>query len=348
MNELAVDSWTDELQRLILQDRPRIYQEASAGVWISDASPLVYESNRGLVFDLASLTKGLFTAPKIFEFSAEYGIPLGKPIKYFASQVLSKRLSRDLLSISLSELLSHSSGLSPWMNTYTECMGTEFGSYHDKLIFHLNRMKVSLKTEQYSDVGFLLLGLLLETETGKSLQTHLADWNQRSGSKLQFSPVERPAASTGFCGLRARVLAGEVHDENCAFLGGATGHAGLFGTLDDVKIHLKWLLESPLGRYFLHENALSRRLIDGGRDGLLGLRQGNGKYSCGFGGGFSVGHLGFTGTAFWIEPTTRSFVIHLTNRVIVGRRSRGIMESRKKICDFAGSVVRAVSLQKPF
>jgi len=341
MKRRAVDSWEEDLKRLILQDLPQVYQEASAGLWLTSQPPMVYESIKDQVFDLASLTKALFTAPKIFEFCSENGIPLSKPIKYFVSSALSQRLFDQLLNISLAELLSHSSGLPPWMNTYTECFGQELGDDHDKLIFHLNRMQLKsleFRKEQYSDVGFLLLGLILEIETGKSLRLHLDDWNRLSGSHLEFSPTKRHVASTGFCALRNRELYGEVHDENCAFLGGATGHAGLFGSLEDVRAHLSWLLNSPKGSYFLHQNALCRHALDRGQDGLLGLRQGIGEHSRGFGEGFSVGHLGFTGTAIWIEPSSRNFIIHLTNRVANGRRSRGIMDARKRFCDFSGKL----------
>lgn len=342
MKRRAVDSWEDDLKQITIQDLPLVYQEASAGLWLSTQPPIVFESIKDQVFDLASLTKALFTAPKIFEFCSENGIPLSKPIKYFVSNALSQRLFDQLLNISLAELLSHTSGLPPWMNVYTECIGKELGDDHDKLIFHLNRMQsksLEFRNEQYSDVGFLLLGLILEVETGKSLRSHLDDWNRLSGAQLEFSPTKRPVASTGYCALRKRELHGEVHDENCAFLGGATGHAGLFGSLEDVRAHLSWLLNSSKGSYFLHQNVLCRHALDSGRDGLLGLLQGVGEHIRGFGGGFSVGHLGFTGTAFWIEPTSRSFIIHLTNRVANGRRSRGIMDSRKRFCDFSGKLL---------
>ena len=139
--------------------------------------------------------------------------------------------------------------------------------------------------------------------------------------------------------MRQRQLRGEVHDENCFFLGGETGHAGLFGSLLDVKLHLKWLLSESFGQAFLHRNALLRKkpqqnpyLTD---DGLLGLRQGSGLSAYDFCGGRSIGHLGFTGTAFWIEPESKDFLVHLTNRVANGRLSKGIAQSRQKFSYFA-------------
>lgn len=333
------------LKSLLDQDRPQVYLEASGGIYFGKGV-VEYETTPGRVFDLASLTKGLFTAPRVFEYAAERGLLLQRPIGESASQELKSLLSPALLDLSYAELLSHSSGLPAWMNTYTNCEDHDLGGPRERLAFHLNRVAEKPLTDKvfrYSDVGFLLLGLILQMETKRSLKDQLLSMNQRSGSKLSFSPVAQ-AASTGFCVMRQRGLSGEVHDENSYYLGGETGHAGLFGTLGDVKAHLSWLLKENFGRAFFHHNALQRRKPgDSHGDGLLGLRQGSGASARDFCEGLAIGHLGFTGTAFWLDPETHHFVIHLTNRVAKGRLSKGILEARQKFCHFANRLVTASS-----
>ena len=333
------------LNTLVEDDCPEIYHEASAGIYLSTGKSLEFETRPSLVFDLASLTKGLFTAPRIFQFAAERGILLERPISESASAELKSILSPTLLGLTYDQILSHTSGLPAWMNTYTECIGVDTGSSLAKLAFHLNRIAqrpLGPKTFCYSDVGFLLLGFILQVETKMSLGEQLQAWTQKSGSRLSYAPLDRTeVASTGFCPMRQRELKGDVHDENCFFLGGETGHAGLFGSLLDVKLHLKWLFNESFGQSFLHRNALLRKMPHQNpyltHDGLLGLRQGSGLSADGFCNGLAIGHLGFTGTAFWIEPESKDFVIHLTNRVANGRLSKGITQSRQKFCEFANA-----------
>ena len=341
----VVDSVVVTLKTLVENDRPEIYREASAGIFLATGKSLEFETKPSLVFDLASLTKGLFTAPRIFQFAAERGILLERPISESASLELKSRLSPALLSLTYDQILSHTSGLPAWMNTYTECLGVDTGSSLAKLGFHLNRVAqrpLGPKTFCYSDIGFLLLGFILQVETKMSLGKQLRAWTDLSGSRLSYAPLDRPeVASTGYCPMRQRELKGEVHDENCFYLGGETGHAGLFGSLLDVKLHLNWLFKESFGLSFLHRNALVRKLPHQNshltHDGLLGLRQGSGLSAYDFCSGLAIGHLGFTGTAFWIEPESKDFVIHMTNRVANGRLSKGITQSRQNFCEFANS-----------
>jgi len=299
---------------------------------------LTWESHSGVCFDLASLTKALFTAPKVFQFACEKGLSLAQPIGSFLTSDLSKLLNAKLLGISLGELLSHRSGLPAWANFWVQCENNSKLNRRDQTIFHLNRMSEKINSHQgmvYSDIGYILLGLILESESNQSLAGSLEEWNLQSGSQLAFKPSQRKFASTGYCPVRRRELFGEVHDENCFGLGAESGHAGLFGTLDDVIFHLKWLLSTNFGRSFIHQNALLRRKSDDLGDGLLGWRQGLGSHAKAFLKGSSIGHLGFTGTALWLDPDSYSFYVLLTNRVAMGRLSKGIMDIRAKFAESA-------------
>ena len=89
----------------------------------------------------------------------------------------------------------------------------------------------------YSDINFLLLGIAIERITGQPLSA----WPLGEG--LTYGPPPGPAVATEFCHWRGRMLKGEVHDENCSAMGGATGHAGLFGTVGGVLDFAQGLLD---------------------------------------------------------------------------------------------------------
>jgi CubicO group peptidase (beta-lactamase class C family) len=130
---------------------------------------------------------------------------------------------------------------------------------------------------------------------------------------------------TSYCPLRCRILCGEVHDENAAALAGVAGHAGLFGSGESLLLFLKALNHSILGAKLIETNGLY--LSDQG-DPLMGWRQGSHRHGRGFAQGFGMGHLGFTGTAFFIDHLTGRYVICLTNRVISGREAPWMSDFR--------------------
>lgn len=172
----------------------------------------------------------------------------------------------------------------------------------------------------YSDINFILLGIAIERLTGASL----ADW--LLGEGLCFGPPPGPAVATEMCSWRGRVLKGEVHDENAFALGGAPGHAGLFGTVDGVLGFARAMLDGSI---------LSAAMLDEVRRAQEGHR------TCGWerafpgwsGGGAcsaeTIGHTGFTGTGLWIDFDRGFAWTLLTNRVHPTRHAdSGIFELR--------------------
>ena len=132
--------------------------------------------------------------------------------------------------------------------------------------------------------------------------------------------------STGHCAVRGRELVGEVHDENCASLGGVSGHAGLFGSIDGVIDCLELLFEEE--KFFSKNQKLIP--ISRSNDGLLGLRQNSQNSVKPYADGKAMGHLGFTGTSFYINPETADYIVFLTNRVYHGRLNQKIAKYRKQ------------------
>jgi CubicO group peptidase (beta-lactamase class C family) len=164
----------------------------------------------------------------------------------------------------------------------------------------------------YSDINFILLGIAIERITGAPLSA----WPLGEG--LGFGLPPGPAVATEFCQWRGRVLKGEVHDENAHALGGAPGHAGLFGTVDGV---LGFALAMLQGRL------LSPAMMDAVRTPQFGHRTcGWDSAHPGWPGGDAcsagtIGHTGFTGTGLWIDFKRGLAWTLLTNRVHPSRHS---------------------------
>ena len=153
------------------------------------------------------------------------------------------------------------------------------------------------------------------------------------------SSSRRPFAATELCPLRCRLLKGEVHDDNAWYAGGVDGHAGLFGTARAIFFLLRRLAAE-------HRGAVSRPVFSKEALDPIFQNDADDHFSLGFdrpaaenssaGRYFSknsVGHLGFTGVSFWMDPTTDGTVVLLTNRVHPFRWHNRLVDFRPKIHD---------------
>jgi len=305
------------------------------------------------IFDLASLTKALVTTPLILAERELCPGGLEGLVSDWLPANKAALLDVRLRKLSILSLLRHRSGLPAWANFWLDEHGqNRFGqSLHpeEAAISALNRSADRLTEPAvpvYSDLGFILLGLILQWRR----QENLAESFVRMAGCLDdtevldigFAPhlvgLNEMAISTGFCPIRQRALVGEVHDENCAVLAGVSGHAGLFASGEALGLFLRSLLTSDLNHELLSLNASYRGLDN--TDFLCGWRLGSGLSSSVFGAGQAMGHLGFTGTAFWIVPpkphasadlAQSRYGILLTNRVISGRASEDIALFRRGV-----------------
>lgn len=297
------------------------------------------QSRSDLVFDLASLTKALVTTPLAHWIIEDLDAPLAAlPYsKGSYSELLLKENRSFFESKSAGHILSHTSGLRPWCNLWINCgkivenpqarFARAFPSYQNGRIGHY----------QYSDIGFILLGYLLEDLSGESLDTLFYLFSQKvlnCLTGLGFSENHRTnALPTGFCTIRDRDVQGEVHDENCYALGGVSGHCGLFGSLKDVVCYLEALMSSPFGVYFKR----SLEFQSASYMGRIGWDKGDGMAKA-FAAGKSYGHLGFTGTSFWLDPISGHYHVFLTNRVVSSRRNPHFREYRIEAAEVAESL----------
>ncbi len=297
------------------------------------------------VFDLASLTKALATTVLAFKLKVAGKLAFEQTLEQWLGGEKVADLAPGLRQITVKSLLRHESGLPAWRNFWINHLGVEspdrtasLSRGRHLMVEVLNRSALPLNPSRgqvYSDVGFILLGLALERATGEN-EMKLFDGIFQQGPDLWFGPglpSRARAVATADCKLRGKLLMGDVYDENCASLGGVAGHAGLFGTGDAVAAFLHHLAQSAAGKLLLEENAHARKLPVGNppNEALLGWRQGADPSSLPFGNGSAMGHMGFTGVAFWVCPESGHYAILLTNRVISGRLKPGIAAMRREV-----------------
>jgi CubicO group peptidase (beta-lactamase class C family) len=207
----------------------------------------------------------------------------------------------------------------------------------------------------YSDLGFMLLGLLVERLTEMALDRWCEEAIVRplAAYPLMFCPtaggtqldVVRPMADVSHIApteqdeWRNRLLRGEVHDENAAAMGGVAGHAGLFGTAESVlAVSGAWLCgyhgrESILEGGFVRQFTARQESV-AQSSWALGWDTPSAPSSSGS--SFSeqsFGHLGYTGTSLWIDPLRELEVVLLSNRVHPHRRNEKIKAFRPWIHD---------------
>jgi CubicO group peptidase (beta-lactamase class C family) len=296
------------------------------------------------IFDLASMTKGLVTSPLIFNEVAK-GLALESTIEVVLAGKKSSDLSPKLLNLTLHELLGHKSGLPWWRNFYVTCVGSNESDTEKKLVTGLNRAADQIdlrKKESYSDLGFLLLGLVLTRLNGKNLALQFEEF-YKSGTDIGYaetiSGLSKLAVPTSYCEIRKKKLCGEVHDENSAALGGTTGHSGLFGSGPGVAGYLRFLSSSPAGKLLISANSKAANDAKNVNQ-LIGLWRGT-DFTNGAKGSFAIGHPGFTGTAFWMDPAKNSYSVLLTNRVISGRLPGSEIKTfRKEALSFLHSLLK--------
>lgn len=305
---------------------------------------------RDTIFDLASLTKALATTLAVMKLTEQGKIEIEENL----GSVLPQFRGTDKGQITIKHLLGHNSGL-PDHRLYYECLREiPFDERRGRLKeFLLNEPPIFLPGEKtvYSDLGFMILGWAVEHISGKRLdrfvnETVFAPLGLRT---LFFVDVNKPRpgnfAATELCPWRKKVLEGLVHDDNCYSSGGIEGHAGLFGTAGELSVLLYELLKAFHGSFsscVFHRNILKEFFRRGkDTDRALGFdmpsRQDS---SCGhYFSEQSVGHLGFTGTSFWIDIDRCIFVILLTNRVHPSRDNVKIRAFRPKIHDAVMKIV---------
>jgi CubicO group peptidase (beta-lactamase class C family) len=270
------------------------------------------------VFDLASLTKVLATAPLIMRLVERGRLALDDPISVHLSSWCDEH---GAAPVTIRDLLAHCGGLAAHLRFYRDHRGrAEF----ERAICSTPLAYQPRSQSIYSDLGFMLLGFVLEDVAALSLQFDTLRQQMGGIQDLQFHPPAQwrtRIAPTREDPWRGRLLIGEVDDDNAWALGGAAGHAGLFGTAPSVGECARHLLQILDGRQgaFREETLrtfISRRTDIPGSSRALGWDTMLPTSSCGSRmSPRAFGHVGFTGTSLWIDPDAAIYVVLLTNRV---------------------------------
>ncbi len=298
-----------------------------AGVKRLDGGGAIDEGTR---FDLASLTKVVATLPSVLALVEANEIALDDPVgRFFANAGWLQTPS--VAEVPLRALLSHTSGLGAWRPIFAEA-STRLTALANVL---QSRLEHPAGTYRYSDLGFMLLGAVVERASGMRLDAFArrAVFEPLGMTHTSFGPVSAEAAATEDCGWRGRVLQGEVHDENAFVFEGVAGHAGLFGTAGDLVRYARvWLTrEARFASPALLELATREHASGEGVRRGLGWELASEGSSAGSGASArAFGHTGFTGTSLWCDPESGAFAVLLTNRVHPRRREpEGMLNFRR-------------------
>jgi CubicO group peptidase (beta-lactamase class C family) len=271
--------------------------------------------SRETCFDLASLTKVIFTTTTILKLVEQGRIALDDTLTKAIPDLRQYDMNAAERRLTFRQCLAHQTHLPAVEPLYT------YGQDPETLrAFILQRVWQS-GPPVYSDINFMLLGIAIERITGKSLG------DQPLPHGFTFRPDPRRCAATERCSWRGRLIRGEVHDENAFALGGASGHAGLFGTIDAVLDYALALLDgsSQSGESL---NAIRTRESDKRTVGWEGSYRGwHGGDACS---SATIGHTGFTGTGLWVDFERGIAWSLLTNRVHPSRhKESGILALRR-------------------
>lgn len=284
-----------------------------------EITPLRLPAETSTLYDLASLTKVIATTTAVMLLRDDGALDLDQP----ANELLPiPEFSR----FTLRNLLTHTAGLAPsgiWyreVNTLNEVLQRVAVSGFDWL---------PGASRHYSDLGFMILGKIVELTARDSLDAFCARriFTPLGMSRTMFNPPEAlraECAATERCPWRGRVLIGEVHDENASAIGGVSGHAGLFAPASDIALFCQALLGHKLLKASTIEEMTRLGQLPSypwqglgwkidpwsdGSEGFLLSRK-------------AFGHTGWTGTSLWMDQASGLFCILLSNTPHPNRAAR--------------------------
>ncbi len=278
--------------------------------------PETISLTRDMWFDLASLTKVIFTTQQILRLVDMGKVGLDDPLVRHIPDLRQYDVSAPERALTIGQVLAHQTHLPAVEPLYT------LGQDPETLRAYVLQRSWKAGSPIYSDINYILLGILIERVNGLPLADHILP------KGLSFAPPAALSVATERCAWRGRVMRGEVHDENAFALGGAAGHAGLFGTVDGV---LDYALDVLEGRG-LTSDSVARMMTPIAGNRALGWEV----VEQGWHGGpghsdQTIGHLGFTGTGLWLDFERGIAWTLLTNRVHPSRHTdTGIMALRRE------------------
>jgi uncharacterized protein YbbC (DUF1343 family)/CubicO group peptidase (beta-lactamase class C family) len=269
------------------------------------------------IFDLASLTKVIATTTAVMQLVEQGKVRLNDPV----AKYLPEFAQNGKEDITIRQLLTHYSGLEPDLDLKTAWEGKETGY---RMAFADTPENPPGSRFSYSDINFIVLGALVERVSGESLneycERHIFVPLKMTHTRFVPPAAWRAKIAPTQYDENEHMLRGVVHDPTARRMGGVAGQAGLFSTADDLAKFAQALLNGGGGilsalsveKMTRPEQPPSAPVLRGfgwdidspfssNRGDLLPVG--------------SYGHTGFTGTSMWIDPTTQTYIILLTNTV---------------------------------
>lgn len=302
------------------------------------------ETTADTIYDLASLTKP-WVAMAALGLHHRGAFPLDAPVQKLIPEARGLPIGARIWE----EVLSHRAGLRAWVPFY-ESLPDRPGSARAQawvLADLLRHGDANPKgTAVYSDLGYIVSGIAMSRAMQMTLDAIVTSELSRplGLEDTVFFGAARPdeawksrCAPTGWSSWRGRSLQGEVHDDNCAALGGVAGHAGMFGTAEGVARFGAACVSAWRGRRGASEEALIHHATARRAGGTHRLGwDGKSERDSAAGTRIDVeafGHLGFTGTSIWCDPRRQLVIVLLTNRVRVSEDNAAIRAYRPSFHD---------------
>ncbi|UQS81463.1 beta-lactamase family protein [Bombilactobacillus folatiphilus] len=271
-----------------------------------------------MLYDLASLTKVVATTTRILQLLEQNQIHLDDHVGYYLPMI-------HYPQITIKQLLLHNSGLPADISNPQKLDSQQLIN----AITHAKLLTPSNTNTIYSDLGYILLGWLIEQIDGnlahsfaknifEPLNMQHTKFNPISNQTLNFVPTE-------FDSTRGGLIRGHVHDEKAAILGGISGHAGLFSTLNDLTKFTRMYLNQGCyhGQQLLNTTSFAYLKKTYCRGRTLGWKKWTPT-------GNQLWHTGFTGTSIALDLDHQTGFICLTNRIYPTRNDRRWLPIRRE------------------
>jgi len=318
---------------------------------VSSKAPAV---NASTIYDIASLTKVVATTTSLMmlvqQRRLDMDMPLARLLPEWAAGAKSDPDPNWRARVTVRMLMLHDAGLPGHRDFYKDAKG------YDAVLARVMAEPLVHepgKQVEYSDLGFILLGEIVQRVTGETLDAFAEQniFGPLGMTETRFHPPKslraRIAPTENDAQFRGRLVLGEVHDENAWAMGGVAGNAGLFSTAGDLAAFAQMILN---GGVYAYHRILTRNTI---QEFTARVKIGDSAHAMGWdvptenssaGHYFSLrgfGHTGFTGTSLWIDSERGLFVILLTNRVNPTRANGKIRQVRPALHD---AVLEALGL----